>query len=1192
MEKVRVNIVNLVKQHPDGIPLKKMAEFYNRKYHHNLTCSALGFKTLASLIESLDEELVVKGQQVFHKIHKAGGRARVCVGTGDGVGAGTSAVGTENSCPTTPVRTKFKSAKDPPPATQGDSPSTHINQLSHAFRGKDISTCITVVPSSSACRPASPVSLTSTPKPLEKLSQEQLYQRVLEVIQVHPCAARSMEQMQNFYYLHFGEILPLQQFVSLCDNLEEAPHTKGHGEADQLLVQGTAALKKNAAAQCLKMEPEGEQKSSTPSFSASLSDFPALGAEGMQTKSQKKKLRDEALKEKNAQVFVDYYHAQLRVAHGANMRAADLLEGENEDSKGRRRNNPLDMEAVNSLVEDVVRELAAEGELVTRERVISRVCMLMQVPSLEAGKIKSWTVPALRDLQYTIREINMFIEATEASTSICTLYELGQSLAALKDKRRYEELSLGPLCKLPLIHRMFKIDPNTKDDDIPQIETVDILKCLRLFRTKQRKPKVDLTEFMQHLADQYNCDSPYELGIRIQGLGLPIGTILKVNRKEHSFMDHGQMTIQRELEEEVQERMRKIKRSVMEPAQGPVLFSSIGSSELRKKYVSMTAGEAVLEIFMNAAEVFTSRMNKLVQDFLLQVSGDRLARALFQLAICGGSLAAPQDLVLKDKPSKRKERENPEDKPTVTLPSEATIKQYLKDNLSSYNSAVTLANIASLERKLIQNFQVKGFHSLEQGTFLEFLVKHIQLLQETVGSSVSLGGRGMDAQGSGFRPSRQDVIEFIKQCGVLTPTDSETLAQIEAALRVHYRVQDSRDLGFSLLQTVAAVVRCQMDMSGGGGPSQVYYESALFAQHSSSAVCESVGLLGELAQSQALASLLSCPLLEDLGQWSQWELVFKPFFGTLKDFIERNAANTDLAALEVSPGVLLRITTYTGDKFFSQAAMTLDPVGTAGHLVSIVVTDGITNTPTALLANHMESSLAAAVAKEDLSRAEEDVSCYNTVARFLLECLIRIPVRTCRALLPQVFLEPLSRVLGQAKSKAVLLGMARSDPRHLNYLHQLGILLGITEWTKDYHNKLTPPQSHDNLLNASVDKTKSNLEDSLSSSLSGLNLSEDENLEDATLDYGFNSPLLNHSQQANGEQEVEDEDDDEEQLYELKSLPNGEVYSPCEAQSETDGSHEDGQFEMADSDEDAASNQSENAETPQRTIIEDIRCEK
>lgn len=69
-------------------------------------------------------------------------------------------------------------------------------------------------------------------------------------------------------------------------------------------------------------------------------------------------------------------------------------------------------------------------------------------------------------------------------------------------------------------------------------------------------------------------------------------------------------------------------------------------------------------------------------------------------------------------------------------------------------------------------------------------------------------------------------------------------------------------------------------------------------------------------------------------------------------------------ALEVKPGVLLRVTRSTGDRLFAEAVQTLDATGTAGHLVSIVVADGILNAPTALLANHMESSLAAAVARE------------------------------------------------------------------------------------------------------------------------------------------------------------------------------------------------------------------------------------
>lgn len=59
----------------------------------------------------------------------------------------------------------------------------------------------------------------------------------------------------------------------------------------------------------------------------------------------------------------------------------------------------------------------------------------------------------------------------------------------------------------------------------------------------------------------------------------------------------------------------------------------------------------------------------------------------------------------------------------------------------------------------------------------------------------------------------------------------------------------------------------------------------------------------------------------------------------------------------------------------------------------------------------------------------------------------------------QVFLEPFSRVLGQAKSKQVLISVAQSDSKQLNCLHQLGILLGITDWVKDYQKKLIPTQS-------------------------------------------------------------------------------------------------------------------------------------
>nr|XP_019938379.1 PREDICTED: uncharacterized protein LOC109626689 [Paralichthys olivaceus] len=1176
------NVVATIEEFPQGIPLKMVATLYYQKYRQQLALAPLGFKSISALVASLKRDLVVKEQVVFHTSHQPQSQPE----------SGNSTNST-NSRSATPQETESPSG-DTTTTLTFTMPKVDVRSHQVSFTQARISPLDPSLLSTESLftTHGHPDSLIFTAsQPAEQLTQQQLYQRVLEVTRKYQLSAQTIEQLKTFYLRQFGEELPLAQYMSLYDSWQASGSKNLFSQDEAAASPNTVVLQTTAATGNLPREPEKSQQQPVSTLDLlSGTEFPKLGSDVNMNKAQKTKVKD-TQRGDTFPVFNEAYHAQLREVHGAQMRAVEAMEGNEEELTGRRWHRSMDPDAVNSLMEGVIRDIASEGELVTKEMVISRACGLMQITSLKDINIKPWNVPALKDLQYIIREINMFIESTEAVTSICTLYELGQSLAGLKDKKCFEELKLGPLCKLPLIHRMFKIDSNTKDDDIHQIKTIDILKHLREFRKQQGKAKVDLAEFMKYLADHYNCDSPYELGIRIHSVGLPISTLMKVSRSEHATMAQAREVIQKELEEETQEQLRKRKRSVLEPVQGAGSFSSQGNLDLRKKYASMTAAEVVLAVFSNAEGVFSPRMTKHVQTFLLQVSGDRLATALFQLAICGGSLAVPHDLVPKDKAPQTTEKKTKEDKFNISIPSEAKVKQFLKDSLSTQNSAITLAHIASLERKLTKHFQVKDFLSLEQGNFLEFLVKHNQLLQDTLGSTLIVGSCSVELVGSGLRPTKQDVFEFIEQCGDLTSTDPDEISHIESALRSHYSVRDSRDLCYGSLQTLVGLVQRLRGLAG-GGVSQVFYESALLAKHSKSIPdggCESVGRLGEMSKDQAMASLLSCPLLEDLSEWSQWELIFKPLHGSLKDFIERNAANTGLAALEVRPGLLLRITTHTGDKYFSSSAMALDPIGTAGHLVSMVVADGIVNAPTALLANHMQSSLAAAVAKEDLSQDEDDVACYSRVAEFLLACLMRIPTRTGQALLQQVFLEPFSRVLGQAKSKQVLITLAQSDPRAMNCLHRLGILLGITDWAKDYQKKLNPPQSQSyNMHTAPVEQAKSNLIDSESSSLSALNMSEDDYFEDNAIDSSFASSQLNQSlHQVNGEQDVEVEDEDEEELFEFAPVPQGET---SDVSTEAEGGQDKENSEMSDSNEnDADGCKSEPALSPQRTIIEDIR---
>ncbi|XP_067286203.1 uncharacterized protein wu:fj29h11 isoform X3 [Pseudorasbora parva] len=1095
---VSKDVVEVVKENPKGIPLKLLSIFFSQKYRRNLKVSELGFSSISSFVDSLSDELFVEKERIFHKNHRR--------------------------APAVPPSVN----NDTKPANP--TPKASYLGADFAQRGSE-------------------------------MTQDDLIDKVKEVIRKYPAASDSISELQNGYFLLFGSALPLITYsCPVADNkqagakcLEKSPQKtdevpkKAQSKATPLVVEEQVVRPKTGLTGALMATPGN----------LSTSDFPVLSSK-MANAEEKK------LKEGRGLVFHESFYSQVREVHGANIRAAEALL-EDEDKVGRRR-KAVPSDDMNSLAEDVIRALAAEGEHVTIERVISRVCSLLQVSSLNMDPRRP--LPAVQDLRRTIKELNMYIESVEAVSSVCTLYELGQALANLKNKKRFEELHLGPLCKIPLIHRMFRIDANTKDDDVHQIATVDILRSLRMFRRKSKTPRIDLAEFLKHLADQYSCESPYELGIRIQSLGLPISTLNKAVATEFCHMDQAKEAIQREIQEEVDAKMFKIKKSLLDPMQGPVVYSHIGNSELRKKYVNMTASDAVMEVFMNSEGIFSKSMTKSIQNFLSSIIRDRLARALFQLAICCGSLDAPQDLVAKEKPQKKAEtKKATEERAAEMLPTEADLKSYFQDRVANFNSSPTLAQLRTLEKRIAEHFHFRDFSQLQQGTFLDFIIKNKKILVEAAGGAVPIDSQ--DPGTNGFRPCRQDVFEFIKQCG---EGDVSRLPFIEAALRSHYGIRDSRELSHGPLSLLVTFTRKQKELSGDAVASAVRYESPLINRGSGECVADTVGLLGEVSRDQACASLLSAPLLQDLQEWSQWELVFQPNHGPLKDFIDKYCGKTELLALEVSPGLLLRVTADTGDKHFSEAAQDLDPVRTAGHLVSIVVSDGIANTPTALLANHMETALNVAVAQEEISLGEDGYS-YGAVAEFMLECIALMPSRICKELLQQVFLEPLSKVLGQAKSKAILLDAARSNTRHLNKLHQMGLLLGITEWRGDFNSKLASPARPE----APAQAKKIVLEDSMSDMSSVLSLNEMENEEEAALSSSSNSPRGARQQ---GSEDEDDEDDEEEQMFELLSEHN----------EETDGSEEEKDEEEEDEEEEVSSTANQPEDMDQhRAIIEDIR---
>ena len=165
-----------------------------------------------------------------------------------------------------------------------------------------------------------------------------------------------------------------------------------------------------------------------------------------------------------------------------------------------------------------------------------------------------------------------------------------------------------------------------------------------------------------------------------------------------------------------------------------------------------------------------------------------------------------------------------------------------------------------------------------------------------------------------------------------------------------------------------------------------------------------VGVLGHQSREDALSCLRSVPLLEDLREWSHWELVYQPEHGDLELFLQTELEcrpASAVHALEVAPGKLIRINPNSSMSDFIVALSTdcPDPVNAAGHLVSLIVKRGSTrDISVQLLASHVTTCLERIVA----SHSSEEEEAGEAATQFVYSTLIRIPFKLCKLLANEV----------------------------------------------------------------------------------------------------------------------------------------------------------------------------------------------
>ncbi|CAI9734952.1 Hypothetical predicted protein [Octopus vulgaris] len=720
----------------------------------------------------------------------------------------------------------------------------------------------------------------------------------------------------------------------------------------------------------------------------------------------------------------------------------------------------LTKERLDKIAKECIEILSDNNECVSIQAIENLFLQRLRRKNLRELGIRTLDhLPSVHDHNRLVCKVNAYIQAFVTVRSVCTLKELEECIALyVNESNSFQSLKLGPLHKMQIVFDLFKFPPG--EDSFPELSTMDVLDNIRNFLNENNwYKKHEMQEVMTFLTKAFHCSDPFHLGIRLRSLPLAIGVIKRAQKDDSTLTRKVFDDMKMKLTEEIQNAFNKFR--------GYILVTKQNDTHLKEHYAKMSADAALKEIFERlclllqidepktiAEQKQKRRFIEISNSFFQQISNHDLARTVFHVAICVSSteLQATALEFLDRSPQPAPNDTNRNERPP---PSKEQVLQSLKKYLEKYISSGTLNlnHFNKIEERLLEDFGMTTFSQMGYGRFLSFLQNNtlIKKILDETGLTMS-GTSESNKSGIGvYKPSPADVCNFVIQCKDACTTIQNNL--IENALCHHYAVKNLKSIGHGTVQHIVDLA-CKRTYPA----SHVFYEAALCSlERSMNCTLGKVGILGYQNQETVLATLHNCPLLEDMSAWSHWPLVFEPQFGKLLDFVLKNggekyvqleggrkSVRTDFMVLETEPGKYLKIISETSVEKFSAACSTSDVINTCGHLVSLIVHNkGLAMTPFAYLSNILQTQLFTL--NNDTNSKQDDEKYTGNPAKFVLDCLLRLPIQICVSVANKMFLEPLGKVLGLTESKLVLWKNCQNI-QETNRLETLGCLLGIADW--------------------------------------------------------------------------------------------------------------------------------------------------
>lgn len=154
--------------------------------------------------------------------------------------------------------------------------------------------------------------------------------------------------------------------------------------------------------------------------------------------------------------------------------------------------------------------------------------------------------------------------------------------------------------------------------------------------------------------------------------------------------------------------------------------------------------------------------------------------------------------------------------------------------------------------------------------------------------------------------------------------------------------------------------------------------------------------------------------------------------------------------LETQAGTLLKLAGQTSIELLKKAIEDVDGVNASGHLISLIALKYSVSTPTSLIANEIESSLAVCLDKCNGNKA--------AFYQFLITWILRIPLKLANQIIFKFIIGPVAKLENDNMIKAHLFKFLVDKEQvffaELRRLIQVGEACSITEWSVENHTQL------------------------------------------------------------------------------------------------------------------------------------------